>query len=89
MQRVLTGKEARMRWGVGRENGWTDWGGMDGHTERYRYKERRSVNDKANTKYRKGEKQRLKGNIFQSEADYSLFRHVSYRLPMPLAWLTS
>lgn len=44
-------------------------------------------NDKAETKYRKSEKERLRGNIFQSEADYSLCRHDSYSLPMPLMWL--
>lgn len=33
-------------------------------------------NDKARTKYRPGEKERLSRNIFQSEADDSLFRHV-------------
>lgn len=31
-------------------------------------------NDKAKPKYRKSEKERLRGNIFQSEADYSLCR---------------
>lgn len=46
-------------------------------------------NDKARTKYRPGEKERLSGNIFQSEADYSLFRHVSDRFLMPLMRLAS
>lgn len=62
---------------------------MDTQRDTDTKKEIRRQNDKANTKYREGEKERLKGNIFQSEADYSHFIHVSYKLPMPFVWLTS
>lgn len=86
MERAVAGKEARTRWGGAEEmDGLTGW--MNRQREADTKKGRKRQNDKATTKHRKGEKERLRGNIFQSEADYSLCRHYSYRLPMALMWL--